>query len=46
MRYVNYEDLTEYFTKTGTIRSKFNYRWAPKELSEFIFKLIEQIKKN
>jgi hypothetical protein len=46
MRYVNYEDLTEYFTKTGTIRSKFNYRLAPKELSEFIFKLIEQIKKN
>ena len=46
MRYVNYEDLTEYFTKTGTIRSKFNYRWAPKELSEFIFKLIEQVKKN
>jgi len=46
MRYVNYEDLTEYFTKTGTIRSKFNYRLAPKELSEFIFKLIEQVKKN
>ena len=43
---VNYEYLSEYFTKTGTIRSKFNYRWAPKELSEFIFKLIEQVKKN
>ena len=46
MTYVNYEDLTEYFTKTGTIRTKFNYRWATKKLHEFIFKLIGQVKNN
>jgi len=43
MRIVNDQDITEYFTKTGTIRAKFHN--APIRLREFIFRLIEQVKK-